>query len=125
MNKNIVWNIRGIANAPSLRRIKKLVKINEATILAIIEPKVTTAHISKYAKKLHCTESLANTQNSIWIFWNNMTCQPVEVEDQYVSIKITVDASDITVVYARCDGRVRRDLSDKLINVNITTPWLL
>lgn len=34
-----MWNIRGIVKKNAMRRLKKLIKINKISFLAILEPK--------------------------------------------------------------------------------------
>lgn len=113
MDKFLIWNIRGMANVPSLRRLNKLVRINNCVFFTILEPKVRKDDISCYQRKLRCTGSVANNQNTIWVFWKNLNCQVIEVEEQQITVSVPLlDGSNgiITSIFASCDGRKRRDL---------------
>lgn len=74
MNYFLVWNIGGVGNAPSVRRLKHLIKTNNVAIFAILEPKIYNEEILVYQNKLRCIGSLSNPQNTIWIFWKDINC---------------------------------------------------
>lgn len=127
MNNFLIWNIRGVGNAPSIRRLKKLVSTNEVVFFTILEPKIYNEDILAYENKLRCTGSLSNPQNTIWIFWKDINCQAIVVEEQYITVSIQIASSVIhlTSIYASCDGRKRRELWAKLINDNLTFEWIV
>src|SRR4051812_2119458 len=85
----IVWNIRGLGNTPSLRRIKKLVKAHKVDCFAVIEPKIKTATAKDYEYKLQCNGSYANEEGNIRIFWkNNVSCTVIHSTAQYVHVSL-------------------------------------
>lgn len=71
MMKLLTWNIRGIANAPSLRRLKRIIKSNKIICFSIFEPKVTLDSIKDYEFKLNFINSFSNNEGNIWVFWKN------------------------------------------------------
>lgn len=54
MIRTILWNIIGIVNSPSIRRLKKTLTSNKVDICAIFEPKYSKGSIEDYEKKLNC-----------------------------------------------------------------------
>src|SRR3954464_7601564 len=87
----IVWNIRGLGNPPSLRRIKKLVRVHNIDCFAIIEPKIKSATAKDYEYKLNCSGSFANHEGNIWVFWkNNISCTVIYSTAQYVHVSLVM-----------------------------------
>lgn len=126
MNKFLIWNIRGVANGPSLRRLNKLVRTNKVIFSQFWSPRYLLLILCGIGGSLSVL--VANSNNNIWVFWRNLNCQVIEVEDQQITISYPLlDGSLVTVtsVYASCDGRKRRDLWSNLQSLNITSPWLI
>src|SRR4051812_5333823 len=79
------WNIRGLGNSPSLRRVKKLIKTHKIDCFAIIEPKIKAATPKDYEVKLNCSGSFANNEGNIWVFWKYyVKCTVKHSTSQYV-----------------------------------------
>ena len=106
----ISWNIRGIANDPSIRRLRKLIKAKSASVIAILEPKVTVGDIRDFEFKLNCIGSFANLKNNIWLFWKSgVTCSIIHSTDQYISAMLNIGGIDVIIffVHASCDANIR------------------
>lgn len=71
MMNYLIWNIRGVANNSSVRRLKQLIKKHSISLVAIIEPKCSSIPIVELQTKLKFCGSLANEPDTIWLFWNN------------------------------------------------------
>src|SRR4051812_10546629 len=94
----LVWNIRGLANKPSLTRLRKLMKLHNIEVLAILEPKVTKGTIEDYEFKLNCVGSFSNREGNIWLFWKN-------------SVKVVVHNFSAQFIFAMIDiGGVKSDV---------------
>lgn len=52
MMNALMWNIRGIGNEPSMRHLKKLIKIHKSSIIFILEQKNWNVGDWKYWKKV-------------------------------------------------------------------------
>ncbi|WMV54211.1 hypothetical protein MTR67_047596 [Solanum verrucosum] len=111
-------------------RIKYLVHINRVVYLAILEPLVNKTKIEGYRKFLGFQYCLANTNGKIWCFWNHL--DQVEVianEEQHITIKFKdrngANSRYVSVIYAECTDRDRRDLWDSMENISrsINDPW--
>ena len=46
------WNIRGVARAPNLKRLKKLIKMHSIRLVGIFEPKADLRRINDITLKL-------------------------------------------------------------------------
>lgn len=95
----ITWNINGISNGPSLRRIKKIIKIHQVSVIALLEPMISAEAILELKTKLQCQGCLANSTSKIWLLWKEgIHCYLLNDHEQH----LTVEAS-----YVKCDHRVR------------------
>lgn len=77
-----------------------------------------------------CHGSFANNKGTIWLFWIESTdVQVFAFFDQFVHIKILLpyfpSALHVTVVYASCDDRERRDLWEQLHALNNNCLWMV
>lgn len=128
MNKFLIWNFRGVGNAPYLRRLKKLVKNHQVKLFVVLEPKVYNDDITAYQNKLQIHRFHSkSTKHNLDFFWKDMDCQVREVEEQYITISIHSASSHVMLIctYVSCDGRKRRELWHKLLNADINSEWLL
>src|SRR3954470_11042943 len=86
-----IWNIRGLANIPSQRRLKKLLKANNVECFAILEPKITKNTIKDFEFKLGCSGSCTNNEGNIWVFWrNNAKVTIKQCTAQYILIALEI-----------------------------------
>lgn len=53
MHTFMSWNIRGLSNGPSLRRLKKLISIKKLSYFALLETIVTKGTIKEFERKLN------------------------------------------------------------------------
>lgn len=134
MNQKIlIWNIRGIGNAQSIRRLKILKRRYQLAIIAIIEPKKKTSCIDMYRSKLHMAHSVANLndQARIWIFWEEeINILNIDHSDQHITVSVSSDLCRtfyFTIVHASCSMIERRKLWDYMIDFSTgcTDPWLI
>lgn len=130
MINSIVWNIRGIVNNTSIRRLKKLIKLHKASIIVVIEPKAPNESISNYQHKFNRKGSLYNDKGSIWIFWKeDIHVTVLSSAEQFIHVEVAHNlfASPVTmtVVYASCDNRERRVLWNQLAGYNMNSPWMV
>src|SRR5436190_994681 len=85
----LIWNIRGVANTTSIRRLKHLIKKHKVAIIAIIEPKSTRVPIVELQAKLRCIGSLSNASGSIWVMWkDHVQCTEVVNEPQQITLNV-------------------------------------
>lgn len=94
----LAWNIRGLANKPSLRRLKKLVKANNIGVLAILEPKLGHAHLNEIMFKLNYTGAVANQEGNIWVLWKSeMKCSIIFNCPQYVAVNVFINNIEVNI----------------------------
>lgn len=68
MINGLFWNIRGIANRASLRRLEKLLHLHSVYFLVIIEPMANVARIDEIRLFLGFSSVLFMQNNKAWIF---------------------------------------------------------
>lgn len=90
----LAWNIRGIANNPSLRKLKRLLKSNRVGCFAIIEPKISPSSLRDYNYKLTCVYAISNQEGNIWMMWkSNFKCSVMNISSHYISFKLQVKST--------------------------------
>src|SRR4051812_11117213 len=111
----LAWNIRGIGNYPSVRRLKKLFKNNSLCSAAIFEPKVDRTQLDVIRLKLKCDGSFANAEGNIWLLWkSHLKCTVIHSCSQYVAVQVMYSNMNVTIFYvhASCDLNLRLKLWD-------------
>src|SRR4051794_15074863 len=106
----LVWNIRGIGNNPSIRRLKKLFRSNTLSYAAIFEPKVDQTNLNDIMFKLKCDGAFSNDEGNIWILWkSHFKCSIIHACSQYVVVQTLFSNIDVIIffVHANCDIKLR------------------
>src|SRR4051812_23139827 len=114
----LVWNIRGVANCPSIRRIKQIMKKQKVALVAILEPKSSIMSITDLQRKLQCDGSITNIAGTIWVLWKaQYNCTEVSNEDQQITLSVCFNSTQfhITCVYASTNADVRKHLWTSLL----------
>ena len=71
----IAWNVRGLGNKPTMRRLKRIFKSKKICFAAIFEPKIENSMIKKCMLSLKCVNYAYNDEGNIWLLWNSdITC---------------------------------------------------
>lgn len=118
MINNLLWNIRGIGNIKSRRRVGKLVKMYNISLIAILEPLHHANKIQEFSNRIRFHFSLANQEadDKIWLCWNHeVHVVLVDAFEQCITVDIGFLNSDrvrLTVLYAKCS--IQRLLWEKL-----------
>lgn len=68
MIKTMFWNVRGIGNAPTLSRLKKLCKLHSLSLLALCECMIDRSRLDDIRQKLKFQHAVANVYRCIWVF---------------------------------------------------------
>ena len=89
MINGIFWNIRGVAKAPNLRRLIKLVRIHQVYFVVICEPKLDVSKIESIRLRLLFDFVFVNCSSDIWVFYNSpFVCSIVGSSDQHISLDV-------------------------------------
>lgn len=67
----LCWNVRGIGGLAYLRRLKKLCRIHNFSILFLIEPFLSSDNLSRIASSLGFSNFLAADSGKILVFWRH------------------------------------------------------
>lgn len=73
ISPTLIWNIRGIGNAKSLRSIKSHIRRYDIQVVCIIEPKLPVDRLDSVRQRLKVDYACANQDDNpkIWVFWQN------------------------------------------------------
>lgn len=126
--KLLAWNIRGLANSPFTRRLKKSIKSNMVSCFAIFEPKVYKGSIKDYELKFSLFNGVANMEGNIWVFWRKiMKATLFSTSSQHVNMQMEFNGIScyVSFIHASCDGNIRQCLWAELCNCNFNCPWLV
>lgn len=86
----ILWNIRGLANKPSKRRVKKLFFIHNLPFIAFLEPNSKPQMIEELRRTLKFEGCTVNSSNKIWFLWRyGVNCTTIKSEDQCMLLNIS------------------------------------
>lgn len=129
----ILWNIRGLSNKPSQRRIKKLCKTYNLPFIAILEPKSKSNKIDDFRRIIKFYGGVSNSNSKIWFFWRfGITCEVIKRDEQDILLKINHpqlhQSVFCSVVYAKCTRHDIIPLWDSLIvhkSLVNDHPWLI
>src|SRR4051812_11092394 len=96
----LVWNIRGLGNSPSLKRLKKIIKTNNINLFSIIEPKIKPESLKEYVYKLNCFNAVTNQEGNIWVLWkNDINFSVLHTTSQYISIKLQIANIEVIITF--------------------------
>lgn len=129
----LTWNVRGIGGIASQRRLRKLCKLHNVSILFLLEPFISSDHLPSLASALGFTSFLASANGKIWILWrHNIVLTFSSQTDQLYHVQCShpamLHSCALTSVYAKCTAVARRQLWSDLLHLQSEIrdqPWLL
>ena len=132
MIKSLIWNIRGIGQSPSVKRLKSLIKHHHLKLICVLEPFLLLAKLDATRIRLGMDFSFASDSGKIWLFWS----QPFSVQilhdmGQVIHCKVShallPDAFFMSFVYAKCLVSLRLSLWVALRSFasHADGPWLV
>lgn len=126
----LTWNIRGLRDPESQRRLHTYIRQKKIKLLAILEPMIELDSRSM-SRRFEFSNVISNKSGHIWVF----SAEDVQVDcltdhDQFLHIRCSANflSSDLlySFVYAKCSYLERRILWDALIEAKpLTGPWLV
>lgn len=133
MIRQLIWNIRGVANNATLRRLKSLVRLHSISTLVLLEPLINSNKLDEYRIKLGFDVAFASPTGRIWLFCkSSVGIGFVDVShEQVLHVELTYPGMDpfiLSAIYAKSSRGGRSDLwsnlcSRKLLNGNL--PWMV
>lgn len=120
MIKCLCWNIRGISGAASVRRLKKLCRIHDFSLLIILEPFLSDDRLEEFRVKLGFQHAFHSVTNKICIFSrHNLAISVVRHSEQFLHLEcrhpVFSHTFFITALYAKCSVVERRALWSDLL----------
>ncbi|KAI9186057.1 hypothetical protein LWI28_013379 [Acer negundo] len=129
LDKIIVWNVRGMGT--SKRRMKKLMKDHNVSVLAVSEPFQDVGLIRKWASCLQFQNFSSNIEEGgkILVFWkDNIQLEVVGTSNQCLTVLLSAGSSSLlaTFVYVKCSPIERRAFWEKLYDISdFNVPWVV
>ena len=126
----INWNIRGISDDTSFKRLHSLRKQFKSCFISIQEPLVSNKKQKRICRKLGFAGYTSNCENKIWVMWtSDVSVRVLEDHPQYLHVELIhtcyPDPIQISCVYAKCGRKARAPLWDGLSALNVgDVPWL-
>ena len=101
----LCWNIRGIGNSPSVRRLISLCKSHKVQIAAILEHMIDNLAMQRISCRLGLKNftSSNNSLSKVWLFWSDkITLDIVNCQDNFITVAVNNApiAYYITFIYA-------------------------
>lgn len=120
MINGLVWNIQGIGNRASLRRLKRLVRVHRLAFVAILEPMISIDRLDEIQSVLGYPHSLVALANKIGLFYSD--CFPISsltVSSQYLLMQLEYSTPVCaTFIYGKCSRLERQSLWSDLRQIH-------
>lgn len=118
------WNVRGIASLSSIRRLRKLCRLHNISLLFLFEPFLSEDRFGAVNFTLHFSSFLYSTSNKILVLWrHDFEVSLVAQSEQFLHLQVrhpsTSALSYITGVYAKSTRLARQELWTDLLNLYI------
>ena len=128
----ITWNVRGANKKSSRRRLKKLIKIHNICLVAILEPKLLPTKLNTLCNSLGFSGFVANlaAEKYIWVLWDHrLKVNMVAAHEQALTMEVSFLGTEVFLVsfiYAKCDHVLRRPLWDHLASLQQSSfSWMI
>ncbi|ONK65413.1 uncharacterized protein A4U43_C07F36840 [Asparagus officinalis] len=118
-------------NSPTIKRLKRLNRIQECQALVIIEPKIQSHRVEKVKRGLKMDKSMANRTGDIWFLCKDFFNINLLVDSgQHLTMEIFCEEWDLAVVislvHTKCTKKERQELWSSLLQVMPnTTAWMI
>lgn len=124
------WNVRGVANVATMRRLRKLIRLHSLSLLTLYEPMVDSSRLAEVKERLGFPHGVHSVSNKIWVLWkSNLVVTLLHQSGQLMHFHIYLQQSSclVTFIYAKCTRLERHQLWHDLsqLGQTITTPWML
>ena len=128
----LCWNIRGIGNKKSIKRLRKLVKIKKALLVCLLEPLNNPDKMERLARSICLPNYYFNSlaPRKMWLMWNDdVEIVVINEHSQALIVDVSVrGAASVrcSFVYAACDIGLRKQLWEHLISLSsLNVPWMI
>lgn len=116
-----------------MRRLRKLCKLHNISILFLFEPFLAVDRIHSLAASLRFSDCLASDNSKIWLLWRHgFQFNIVGQSDQFVHAHVTHASHSnsvfLTGVYAKSTRRERGLLWADILDLSVqvgSSPWLV
>lgn len=125
------WNIRGVVNKASMRRLRKLCKLHSVSVLLLFEPMATFEHISHLSSYLQFPDFILSDNHKLCVLWRHDFRVLLQGQtDQFLHLQVDHSSSlhscFITSIYAKSTRHERQVLWSDLMDLSTgvaSHPW--
>lgn len=127
---SMIWNVRGAGSLSTQQQIWYLRNHLKLNLLAIVEPMVQLNEFL-FCNKFRMSKVVSNCVNKIWIFTDDSyELEVLEDKEQYLHCKVSSLQLScpilVTIVYAKCTRKKRKDLWEDMRRLATTNmPWCI
>ncbi|XP_074574624.1 uncharacterized protein LOC141831085 [Curcuma longa] len=115
----LIWNVRGVGNNATVRRLLYLKKMHRLNFMGILEPLISL-DVGFMTRRLSFDYAVSNCSGKIWFLCDqNIECTVLIDHDQFMHLKLNSplypECLFVSVVYAKCDCNGRKELWERLL----------
>ena len=115
MIKSLIWNIRGIGQSLSVKRLKSLIKFHHLKLVCILEPFLLSVKVDVVRIRLGMDFAFSSDSGKIWLFWSHpFTVQILHDMGQVIYCRVGhssfLEVFFMSFVYAKCLVSLRLSL---------------
>ncbi|XP_027156573.1 uncharacterized protein LOC113757588 [Coffea eugenioides] len=121
----------GVAHAPNLSRLRKLIKLHSLQLVVVVEPKTGLDNRTAIRLRLGMDYCLSNQEGSVWVFYQSLfACQCIGESSQHLTIQVRSHLFPtpihLSCIHAKCTEHEREILWHDLLSDNSGSyPWFL
>ncbi|XP_027169490.1 uncharacterized protein LOC113769223 [Coffea eugenioides] len=90
MIKAMFWNVRGVDNALTIARLRKLKRMHQVSLLAMCEPKAGRERLDFIRNRLGFRHAISNDESRIWVMYGqDYRCDLLVASHQFLALEVT------------------------------------
>ena len=90
MIKAMFWNVRGVDNALTIARLRKLKRMHQVSLLAMCEPKAGRERLDFIRNRLGFRHAISNDESRIWVMYGqDYRCDLLVASRQFLALEVT------------------------------------
>ena len=102
---SIIWNIRAIGKAPTVRRLKKLIHMHRLSLICVLVPFLHLDKLESTRNRLGIESAISSSSRKIWVFWLvSFTLEVIQDARQVLHCRVShsffPDPVFVSLVYA-------------------------
>lgn len=121
MINSLIWNVRGISKAPTVRRLRKLIQLHRLSLICVPEPFLFADRLEATQFRLWMDHAISSQSGKIWVFWSTIFSVEIMIDmGQVIHCRVSHALFPkhvfVSYVYTSCSMHIREDLWDALMS---------